>query len=95
MTILFSRTHGRMSAIKSACRAAVEGFADTGPNVKREIYADSVATLLAFTLAFVILAFVGKLLWNNVVVDLFAFAKPARSFWQIIGLMIFINLVRP
>jgi hypothetical protein len=73
----------------------VEGFADTAPNVKREVYADSVSVLLAFVLAFVLLAFVGKLLWNNVVVDLFSFAKPAKSFWQIIGLMIFINLVRP
>ncbi len=84
-----------MSAIQSACRAAVEGFADTAPNAKREIYANSVSVLLAFVLAFVLLAFVGKLLWNNVVVDLFSFAKPAKSFWQIIGLMIFINLVRP
>jgi hypothetical protein len=84
-----------MSAIRSACRAAVEGFADTAPNVKREVYADSVAVILAFIVAFVIVAFVGKLLWNNVVVDLFSFAKPARSFWQIIGLMIFINLIRP
>jgi hypothetical protein len=84
-----------MSAIYSACRSAVEGFADTAPNVKREVYADSVAVLLSFVLAFVILAFVGKLLWNNVVVDLFSFAKPARSFWQIIGLMIFVSLIRP
>jgi hypothetical protein len=84
-----------MSAIQSACRAAVEGFADTAPNVKREVYADSVAVLLSFVLAFVVLAFVGKLLWNNVVCDLFTFAKPAKSFWQIIGLMIFINLIRP
>ena len=84
-----------MSAIQSACRAAVEGFADTAPNAKREIYANSVSVLLAFVLAFVLLAFVGKLLWNNVVTELFSFAKPARSFWQIIGLMIFINLVRP
>ncbi len=84
-----------MSVIQSACRSMVEGFADTAPNVKREVYADSVSVLLAFVLAFVLLAFVGKLLWNNVVVDLFSFAKPAKSFWQIIGLMIFINLVRP
>ena len=84
-----------MSAIQSACRAAVEGFADTAPNVKREVYADSVAVLLAFVMAFLILAFVGKLLWNNVVTELFSFAKPAKSFWQIIGLMFFINLIRP
>ena len=84
-----------MSAITSACRAAVEGFADTSPNMKREVYADSIATLLAFTVAFLIIAFVGKLLWNSVIVDLFSFAKPAKSFWHIIGLMIFINLIRP
>ena len=84
-----------MSAITSACRAAVEGFANTTPNVKREVYADNVATLLSFTLALLIVAFVGKLLWNNVMVELFSFAKPVKTFWQIIGLMIFINLIRP
>ena len=84
-----------MPALQSACRAAVEGFSDTSPVQKREVYANSVSILLAFTIAFVILAFIGKLLWNNVVVDLFTFAKPAKSFWQIIGLMIFISLIAP
>jgi hypothetical protein len=84
-----------MSALSSACRAAVEGFADTAPNTKREVYAETVAVLLSFVVALVVLAFVGKLLWNNVVVELFSFAKPAKSFWHIIGLMIFLNLVRP
>jgi hypothetical protein len=46
-------------------------------------------------IAFVLVAFLGKLLWNNIVTELFTFAKPARSFWQIIGLMIFINIIRP
>ena len=84
-----------MSAITSACRAAVEGFADTAPNVKREVYANTVASMLAFLLAFFIIAFVGKLLWNNIIVELFSFAKPARSFWQVIGLMIFLALIKP
>ena len=84
-----------MSPIASACRAALEGFADTAPNVKREVYADSISALLAFTVAFLLVAFVGKLLWNNVVVELFSFAKPAKSFWQVIGLMIFVALIRP
>jgi hypothetical protein len=30
-----------------------------------------------------------------VIVELFSIAKPARSFWQILGLMIFISLVNP
>lgn len=85
-----------MSAIHSVSRATVEAFAaDSGPAVKREVYADTVAVLVAYIIAFVIVAFVGRLLWNNIVVELFTFAKPARSFWQIIGLMIFINLIRP
>jgi len=84
-----------MSPIQSACRAAVEGFADTAPNMKREVYANSIAALLAFLFAFFLLAFVGKMLWNNIIVELFSFAKPAKSFWQIIGLMIFLALVRP
>ena len=85
-----------MSAIRSASRALVESFSDgTNPGVKREVYADSVAVLLSFMIAFILVAFIGKILWNNVVVDLFSIAKPARSFWQIIGLMIFINIIRP
>lgn len=84
-----------MSCLGAASRAAVEAFADSGPATKREVYADTVAALVAFVIAFVIVAFVGKLLWNGLIVELFTFAKPARSFWQIIGLMIFINLIRP
>jgi hypothetical protein len=84
------------SAIRSATRSLIESFQDsTSPVVKREIYADSVAVLLSFIIAFVLVAFLGKLLWNNIVTELFTFAKPARSFWQIIGLMIFINIIRP
>ena len=40
------------SPLTAGCRAAVEGFADTAPNVKREVYADTIASLLAFVLAF-------------------------------------------
>jgi hypothetical protein len=86
-----------MALLGSACKAAVEGFAGTSedPAKRKAIYLEVLATLLAFILALVILGFVGKLLWNNVVVELFSFAKPARSFWQILGLMIFVSLVNP
>ena len=84
-----------MSPITSACRAAVEGFVDSAPNEKREIYAASIAAVLSFFIALAIVAFVGKLLWNNVVVELFSIARPAKSIWSIVGLMIFINLIRP
>ena len=78
----------------SVCKAAVEGFMDVGSaERRRETYVDFVAALLAFILALIILSFVGKLLWNGIVVDLFSFAKPARSIWQILGLMVFVSLM--
>jgi hypothetical protein len=86
-----------MPLLGSACKAAIEGFAGTSedPTKRKAIFTELLATLLAFVIALVILGFVGKLLWNNVVIELFSFAKPARSFWQILGLMIFVSLVNP
>lgn len=85
-----------MSAIQSASRALVETFSDgSSPTIKRTVYSDTVAILLAYIIAFILVAFVGRLLWNGIITELFTFAKPARSFWQIIGLMIFINIMRP
>ena len=85
-----------MSSLQKACYAMVDGFTDlSGSDSKRrEVYMELVATILAFILSIAIVAFVGKWLWNNIVVDLFSFAKPARSVWQIIGLMIFWALIR-
>jgi hypothetical protein len=82
--------------LQKACAAAIEGF--TGGNSgdkKRDAYVEFVSVLLAFVISLVILGFIGKLLWNGVVVELVTIAKPARSFWQIIGLMIMLSLLRP
>jgi len=87
-----------MALLNSACKAAVEGFVSqdgADPGKKREVYTDFLAVLLALVLSLLILSFVGKLLWNSVLVDLFTFLKPARSFWQILGLMIFVSLINP
>jgi len=87
-----------MALLNSACKAAVEGFVSQDapdPGKKRQIYTDFLAVLLALILSLLILSFVGKLLWNSVLVDLFTFIKPARSFWQILGLMIFVSLINP
>jgi hypothetical protein len=81
--------------LASACGAAIQGFVSGSAEVKRDTYVDFAATLLAFVLSIVILGFFGKLLWNGVIVDLFSFAKPAKSFWQLVGLMVFVSLVFP
>ncbi len=74
----------------------MEGFTNgKDSDKKRDAYVEFLSVLIAFVIALVILGFVGKLLWNGVVVELFTIAKPAKSFWQIIGLMIFVALIRP
>jgi hypothetical protein len=85
-----------MSALKNACYAVVDSFTDLpGSDVKRrEAYTELIATLLSFIIAITLLAFIGKWLWNNVIVDLFSFAKPARTIWQVLGLAIFVSLIK-
>ena len=81
--------------MNASVKAAVEGFLDSGSaEYRRRAYIDFTTYLIAFIVTLVILGFVGKFLWNGVVVDLFSFAKPARSVWQILGLMVFVSLVR-
>ena len=86
-----------MPLINSAAKAAIEGFTTTktDPVSRRNTFTELLAVLAAFLLSIIILGFVGKLLWNNVIVELFSIAKPAKSFWQILGLMIFVSLINP
>ena len=83
-------------ALREMCGAAIESMTNgKDSDKKRDAYVDFLAVLFSVLLAFVILGFVGKLLWNSVVVELISVAKPAKSFWQIIGLMFFMMLLRP
>ncbi len=81
--------------LRDLCRAGVEGMTDMSGSSsgRREIYKEVVAQLLALVIAILILAFVGKWLWNNSVAELFTFTRPVRSVWQIIALMLFIGLM--
>ena len=83
--------------LNAAAEAGVEGFVSSygSAESKRNSYVKFIALLLAYLLAILLMGLIGKWLWNAVIVDLFSFAKPARSFWQVIGLMLFIGLVRP
>ncbi len=84
------------SLFGGATRAAVEGFLDTGNAEKRRnAYVDFVAIVLTYILVLVILSFVGKLLWNGVIVDLFTCVRPAKSTWHILGLLVFVSLLLP
>jgi uncharacterized membrane protein len=61
---------------------------------RQETYKNLVASLLAFIIAILILSFVGKYLWNSSVAELFTFARPVTSVWQIISLMLLMAIFR-
>jgi len=82
--------------LKDLCRAGIEGMSDMSGSTsgRREMYKEVIASILSLLIAILIVAFVGKWLWNNSVAELFTFARPVRSVWQIIALMLFISLIR-
>ena len=55
----------------------------------------ALVSFITLFLIFVALLFVGKYLWNNVLVDLVSIAKPVKSVWQLIGLAVLISLLHP
>ena len=86
-----------MSALKSACYAAVDAFTDMpgSDGKRRDALLDIVSSSIAFIIAVTILAFIGKWLWNTVLVALIPAIKPAKSIWQILGLSVLIGLMYP
>lgn len=53
-----------------------------------------VSVITVFILLLVIL-FVGKYLWNTILVELVPAVKPAKSVWQILGLAVLVMLMSP
>jgi len=80
--------------LQSLSYACVESMTDVSGTMTREKYKDAVASLLALVLAIVIIAVVGKFLWNMTMPELFTFARPVQSCWQIIGLILLLSLLR-
>jgi hypothetical protein len=85
-----------MSLLTGAIRPVVSGFTNHADSKEaRESTSEFLVMLIAFFVSLVVLSLIGQLLWNNVVVDLFTIAKPAKSVFQILGLFIFVALIRP
>lgn len=59
---------------------------------KENVTIDLLASLISLLLVLVIISFIGKLLWNDILVVLIPSIKPAKSIWQIIGLYILASL---
>lgn len=50
-------------------------------------------TFISLLLVIVIVLFIGKILWNDVLRVLVPGIKPAKNIWQILGLYILISLL--
>jgi hypothetical protein len=86
------------SVVNAAMRALVEGFTNpSGSESHRQdpIYAEAIAVILTFFISILIISLLGLWLWNFSVVPLFEFARPAKSVFQILGLMVFLALIHP
>ena len=80
--------------LKDVCLAGIEGMTDMSGSDRRNLYKEVIASIVALVISITIIAFVGKWLWNNSVVELFTFVRPVRSVWQIIALMFLLSLFR-
>jgi len=81
--------------LQDLCRAGVECMTDmSGSSQRHESYKSVVASLLSLIIAILIISFVGKYLWNVSVAELFTFARPVQSVWQIIALMLLLSLFK-
>ncbi len=54
-----------------------------------------VVSILTILVMMSLILFVGKYLWNNVLVGLVPAVRPAKSVWQILGLAILLSLFQP
>lgn len=55
----------------------------------------ALVAFLTLLIVLTLLLFVGKYLWNDVLVVVMPFIKPVKSVWQILGLALLISLLSP
>ena len=80
--------------VQAAIKSGIEGFVNPdGVQSKKESYVELAAVLIAFVISLIVLSLIGKLLWNGIIVDLFTCVRPAKSYWQILGLFVFLSLI--
>jgi hypothetical protein len=87
-----------MGLLNKMVSALVEGYTNPGGTEAYKsppAYSEALAAILALIISLIIVSFIGLWLWNYSVVPLFEFARPAKSVFQILGLMIFLALIHP
>ena len=54
-----------------------------------------IISLVIIIVWILIVLFVGKILWNDVLCEIVSFAKPVKSVFQILGLFILLEIIAP
>ena len=80
--------------LRDLCRAGVDCVSTNDGVEKRMGYKEIVISLLTFIVAMFIISLIGKMVWNVTMPQLFTFARPVHSCWEIIGLLILVSLFR-
>jgi hypothetical protein len=82
--------------VHASLRALVEGYTNPGVTEAYKAppaYAEAIAVILGFAVSIILVSLIGQALWNFSVVPLFEFARPAKSVFEILGLMLFVSLL--
>ncbi len=54
-----------------------------------------IISLMIIIVWILIVLFVGKFLWNDVLCEIVSFAKPVKSVFQILGLFVLLEIIAP
>lgn len=69
------------------------GQASVHSSDNEKVTKNLLGSFIAFLIVIVIILFIGKILWNDVLTSLVPGIKPAKNIWQILGLYILISLL--
>jgi hypothetical protein len=79
----------------TAVQSTVETFLSRKENFSNSDKTKMIAALVTLVLWILILLLLSKWLWNEVLCKMVTFTKPVTSVFQIVGLVILLQLIKP
>ncbi len=86
---------GAVANTLNAVMSRTETFQAAGNDDRSMTGRAALVSFLTLVVMFALILFLGKWLWNTVLVALVPAVKPAKSIWQILGLAVLIGLMYP
>ncbi len=79
----------------SSVKSSIETFLSKRENFSTSDKLKAVAAIITLILWIIILLVLSKYLWNEVLCKIVSFTKPVSSVFQIIGLVVLLEILRP